>query len=136
MNKIPEALRDYSRSINTDPEYALAYHYRGILRFRIGDNDGALEDYDKAAALGLSASALHYNRAVILQKKKRYAEAILEYGKCIAIDPSAAICYYNRATAYIAQNKTEKALEDLNIASKLGHAKACRLKDSLSLIRD
>ncbi len=116
----------------------MAYHYRGIARFRMQDYSGALEDYNKALTLGanttmdvltakefgLNSSALYYNRGVVLQKLGDLSHAIQDYSEAIRIDPSSARAYYNRGVARIALSQPREALADLEIASRLGHRQA------------
>lgn len=132
------AIKDYSETIKLRPDFIMAYHYRGIARFRMNDFDGALADYNKALQLGqnvemdvptakqygLNASALYFNRGVVLQKKEEYQAAIQDYTKSIEIDPSSAKAYYNRAIAKMALSLNEDALKDLEIASRLGSEQA------------
>ncbi len=116
----------------------MAYHYRGIARFRMNDFDGALEDYNKALQLGqnieldvatakefgLNSSALYFNRGVVMQKKGDLQQAVQDYSQAINIDPSSAKAYYNRAIAKMALSQAEEALKDLEIASRLGFTQA------------
>ncbi|NJM28477.1 MAG: hypothetical protein HC856_10265 [Pseudanabaena sp. RU_4_16] len=39
---------DFSKVIALDPSYSDAYHYRGLARFDLGDNQGAIADFTRA----------------------------------------------------------------------------------------
>ena len=132
------AIQDYTETIRLRPGFIMAYHYRGIARFRMEDLDGALADYNRALelgthlqtdiatakALGLNASALYFNRAVVFQKKGDNESAIADYTETIRIDPASAKAYYNRAVAKMALSQWDDASSDLRIASRLGYAPA------------
>lgn len=77
-----------------------------------------------AKEYGLNASALYFNRGVVLQKKGDTQDAIRDYTEAIRIDPSNAKVYYNRAVARMALSQSEEALADLEIASRLGYEQA------------
>ena len=48
---ITGAIEDYNQGISIDPNLALAYRNRGIARRKLGDNQGAIKDLEKAAEL-------------------------------------------------------------------------------------
>lgn len=45
------AIADLTQALNMEPEYAKAYHYRGIARAAMGDKAGAIADFQSAANL-------------------------------------------------------------------------------------
>lgn len=45
------AIADLTQALNMEPEYAKAYHYRGIVRSAMGDKSGAIADFQSAANL-------------------------------------------------------------------------------------
>jgi tetratricopeptide (TPR) repeat protein len=51
LNKFDEAMKDYEKSIEINPEYSYGYSGRGYLRFVLGDQKGAIADLDKALVL-------------------------------------------------------------------------------------
>jgi tetratricopeptide (TPR) repeat protein len=53
---LPGAVADWSAALRIDPELAPAYHSRGVAREALGDRAGAIADYERALALGLSAA--------------------------------------------------------------------------------
>ena len=59
-----------------------------------------------------------------MQIKGDLNAAIQDYTEAINVDPSNAKSYYNRAIAKMAMNRSDEALKDLQIASKLGLQKA------------
>ncbi len=47
------AIRDENKFIKLKPNYAEAYSGRGLLKFELGDKQGACQDWSKAGELGL-----------------------------------------------------------------------------------
>lgn len=47
-----EAVKDYNKAIELNPNDVDAYNNRGILKYEIGNQSGACEDWSKAGELG------------------------------------------------------------------------------------
>ena len=52
IKMIEAVITDYTKAIANNENYALAYRSRGVLKERIGDYNGACEDWNNAAKLG------------------------------------------------------------------------------------
>lgn len=48
LDRLEEAQADFDRVIKSHPEYAKAYHLRGLAHEKSGDNQAALKDFDRA----------------------------------------------------------------------------------------
>lgn len=68
MGNTENAIRDFSRTIEIDSNYAKAYHLRGLAREKAGDDDEALEDFNKAIDMDSQYGAAYYSRATLLTK--------------------------------------------------------------------
>ena len=51
-----------------DPEYSKAYHLRGLVHEKTGDNEGALRDFSRAIELNPEYGAAYYSRATLYSK--------------------------------------------------------------------
>ena len=49
--KYQEAIEAYTKAIELDPKYAVAYYGRGLIYVVLGDYRQAIRDYDKAIEL-------------------------------------------------------------------------------------
>lgn len=56
------ALNDFSRAIELNPSYTMAYNNRGIIRGSLQDFEGALDDFNKAVELEPGYADAIYNR--------------------------------------------------------------------------
>jgi tetratricopeptide (TPR) repeat protein len=63
LDRLEEAQTDFDRVIENHPEYAKAYHLRGLAHEKSGDNQAALKDFDRAIDLDPEYGAAYYSRA-------------------------------------------------------------------------
>ena len=59
---------DNQGAIELNPKDAAAYHNRGIAKQKLGDNQGAIEDYTKAIELVPEYALAYNNRGLAKQK--------------------------------------------------------------------
>lgn len=62
------ALEDFDRAIAIDPQYARAYHLRGLAREVKNDDHGALDDFNRAIELAPDYGVAYHSRATLLTK--------------------------------------------------------------------
>jgi tetratricopeptide (TPR) repeat protein len=58
------AVDDYTKSIELNPKYQLAYHNRANAKRMLGDYTGAIKDCDKALELGNEYAGVYYIRGL------------------------------------------------------------------------
>jgi tetratricopeptide (TPR) repeat protein len=64
MEDYASALRDYDQCIQLDPENALAFNNRGIVKHKLEDYAGAIMDYNMALKLNPEMASAYFNRAM------------------------------------------------------------------------
>jgi tetratricopeptide (TPR) repeat protein len=95
-----KALDDYSRIIEMNPKYSLAYFNRANIRYEMESFTNSIDDYSNVIIyLDKSKSPKQHNQQI---KTHDYDDVISDYSKCIQIDPEFYYAYYN-----IANVKTE-----------------------------
>ena len=62
LDKYKEALADYDRAIELNPDDAVAYSNRGIAKSELGQYEAAFTDYDAAIRLNPDSAEAYYNR--------------------------------------------------------------------------
>lgn len=123
--QLEEAITEYSQAIELDPEYALAYHHRGIAYAKKEQWDLAIADGTKAIELDPNIEldpqyALAYNsRGIAYAKKGQWDSAITDYTKVIELDPNFAPAYGNRGVAYAKKGQWDLAIADYSKAMEL-----------------
>ena len=93
------AITDYDKAIEINPNYELAFYNRGFAWVVKKDYDKAIADYNTVIKLNLDYASAYVIRASIRRAMKKYDLAIADYNKAIEIDPSYANAYFNRGLA-------------------------------------
>ena len=117
--KYVEALKDFDKAIEIDPNYSTAYNNRGIAKHGLKQYEEAIRDNNKAIELDPNDSEAYNIRGVVKNDLKKYEEAIKDYNKAIELDPSYSIAYSNRGTAKNDLKKYEEAVKDFDRAIEL-----------------
>jgi len=116
-----EAVSDFNKAIDVNPEFVVAYLNRGFSYSRMGDFDKAIADYTKAIELNPRYAVAYHNRGFVYRRMGEYDRAILDLTKAIEIDPKYASAYYYRGHIYHYNGDYEKAWEDIKKARSLGY---------------
>ncbi|MDQ3395162.1 MAG: tetratricopeptide repeat protein [Bacteroidota bacterium] len=146
-NDIKGALTDYGIVVHFDTEFNEALFNRGMLRYKIADFSGAVEDFTKLLTLpsqntqtvyfkgnsygtdgpgATSIISMYSKDADIynylgLSKTKlgKVQEAIKDFNKALAINNTDANYFVNRGMAYLSDNQTAMAHDDFKKAIAL-----------------
>lgn len=119
QNQYAKAISCYTKAIELNRRYALAYNNRGIVYARSGQLSEAICDYTKAIELNAKYAGTYYNRGVAHSKLGKYTKAIFDYTKAIEIDPKFTKAYNNRASAFAKLGQYNKTISDCTKAIKL-----------------
>ena len=65
---LDSAWNDFNYAITINPDYARAYHMRGLVSEKKGDDEAALGDFDRAIELDPEYGAAYYSRATLHSK--------------------------------------------------------------------
>jgi tetratricopeptide (TPR) repeat protein len=123
-----DAKQDYARAI-ADLDVALAspgrmsrgsiaavYNFRGMVHFRAGNIDRAIEDLSQAIIYDETPSYRHYqDRGRVYLAKKDYARSISDLTEAIRIQPKDDFSFFLRGLAYW-DSEIEKAIADFSAA--------------------
>jgi len=119
LERLEEAINDYSQAIRLKGDSAIAYHERGVCLARLRQDDRAFADYNRALELG-PANPLTWNgRGVIYLHRKEYQKAIADFTEAIRLRPAFPQAFKNRAAAEKALGDTAGANADLKHAGEL-----------------
>jgi tetratricopeptide (TPR) repeat protein len=99
------------KAIRLKPDYSDAYNYLGVLYFRKGEVDLAIEQYNKALEniVYLSPQNAHFNLGVAYLSRKQYNLAIKHLEETVSLVPNYAAAYVNLGRAYEGQYKYREA---------------------------
>lgn len=108
------AVTEYTKAIELDPQYAKAYHNRGLAYYFVGKNFLSIEDYTKAIELNPQYAKAYTNRGSVYHTLGRSALAIEDYTKVIQLNPNDVESYLTRAGEYESAGKDAAAIDDCN----------------------
>ena len=74
-----KAVEVYTQILKLRPDLAAAYDRRGYERFKLGEIDGALADFDKAIALDPAEMPYHWQRGIALYYAGRYEDGVRQF---------------------------------------------------------
>lgn len=106
-----EAITAFSKALETNPSFKLAYVHRGIAYHEQKRYDQALADYNKVLELDPNYPLAYMNRGLAYYEQKRYGLAVYNYSKALDLDPNNAIALHNRQLAYSAIQETPAQVE-------------------------
>ncbi|MGF1540862.1 MAG: DnaJ domain-containing protein [Pleurocapsa sp.] len=116
-----QAVEDYTKAIKLDSKFIDAYLKRCEMRYKLGDNQGVLDDCYQIFAIKPTIAKAHY-----YQGRARYSlgytqSAIESYTMAIAQEENYAQAYYYRGLAYKDLSNHLSAVEDFQNAAELFH---------------
>ena len=120
------AVEYFTKAIELNPNYAIAYNNRGGVYSDKGDYDRALEDCNKAIILKPEYAEPYSNRGSIYRDTGEVDLAINDYDMAIQLKPDSVEAHYNRGITYGEKGDHDRAIED--------YTRAIELKPDLSKI--
>ena len=111
----------YTQAIEQDSSFLsdnVIYFDLGICKMELGDNRGAIKDFDIAINLNSESNAAFYNRGLCKLHLKDYQEAKKDFSRAIILDSMDKGSYLNRAVCKRKLRDNKAALLDYNKAIK------------------
>lgn len=105
--------------VQINPNYALAYDNRGNPRRALGDNKGALADYNEAVRISPNFALTYDNRGNVIRELGNNKGAVADYNEALRIEPNDAFAYDNRGDARRALGDRQGAIADFQKAANL-----------------
>lgn len=114
------ALDDFAAALRLDPDFARAWHGRGIAREGLGDLRGAIEDCDRAIALDPKDPDGFNRRGVARSDSGDLDGALSDFDRALDLKPTRpAIFVYNRGLVRQRKQDLDGALVDYTEAVTL-----------------
>jgi tetratricopeptide (TPR) repeat protein len=127
-NDYSKAIADYNRAAPDqciDGYSVTVCEQRGLAKIELGDNKGAIFDFDRILDAGYSSSAYYYARGVARQNlgnkdgaEQDYQKALNNADNNISYDKYGSYVY--RGLAYLGLGRTQSAIANFTQATKLG----------------
>lgn len=91
------AISDFTKSIEINPKFVMAYNNRGWAHLKKGEHDLAISDFNKSIEIKPRYAKAYYNRGIAYNAKGQYDRSISDYTKAVEINPRYAMAYNNLA---------------------------------------
>jgi len=151
-----EAIADYNKAIELDPDWPYAYNVRGAAYYALGEKQLAARDYNKFIELkngNLYNPLSWYECGVIYHRAENYRSAIyyydlaVKYGDVSGFSSAERTLFYNnRGNAYNSIKDYQQALKDYGKAIELDSTSAmsywnrsivyAQIRDELAAMQD
>ncbi|XP_072545496.1 uncharacterized protein ttc6 isoform X2 [Salminus brasiliensis] len=115
---LPQALEAFSSATRINPDYAEAYHQRGLCRIRL-QHSKSVQDFNRALYINPNFYQAYLSRAVFYGAKGRYSKAVLNCNEAIKIQPKSVRAYLYRGTLKFYLQEYKRAVEDLTVAIEM-----------------
>lgn len=120
INQQPDqAIADYSRAIQHNPQAAAAFYNRGVAYADLGQVETAIADYDQAVQLNPQDARIFNHRGNAYLSLGDIEAALADYNSAVRLNPHDAGAFYNRANVRADLGQAEAALADYNQAIQL-----------------
>ena len=107
-----EAVRHYTKSIESKPNFTVAYHNRSTAYLHEEEYGRVIEDCNKVITWNPNFSEAYLQRGVAYWYKGDYDQAIADCDKAIDLKPNHALAYNNRGAAYEEKGRLDQAFSD------------------------
>lgn len=119
LNRTDEAIADYTKAIELDPENSGAYLNRAVVYTKLNNPDKAIADYTTAIELDPADNDPYISRGVIYGNLGDYDKALADFNQAVQMDPQSISAYLYRGSLYENIGQPDKALADYQEATKI-----------------
>jgi len=116
-----QSIADFSRAVDADPEFEMAYLSRGAALTRVGKAGEAIADFDKVVEMNPTNRRAYNLRGVARTAIGEYEQAVKDFTRAIDLDPEYGAAYLGRANAHGALGHDEAAQADMQLSVQIGH---------------
>jgi tetratricopeptide (TPR) repeat protein len=113
-----QALVDYNRALELNPELAAAYYHRGDVGLLTNELDDAKADFTLAIAKQSGAAnpppTPYFKRGYLLYLQREFKAAVKDLSRAIELAPAMYEAYLYRANALCALRRHDLAIRDYN----------------------
>lgn len=114
-----QALEDFNKAIERNPDLALAYKYRGTLLGLAKQYEQSVADLDRYLEQYPNDGEYIFNRGLSLMNLGRTEAAMADFDRAIALRPNFAPPYRSRGQLLLDQGDKERGQADLDMWEKL-----------------
>jgi tetratricopeptide (TPR) repeat protein len=122
LNKVKQAVEDYSKAIELSPKEPLSYTYmqRGWAYVSSGEYQPAINDYTRVIKEDPKNAEAYDRRGFVYLVRNQYDKSLLDFNKAIELDPLNSEYYTHRCDFYVDKADIGKALQLKKMPTKKG----------------
>ncbi|MDX1775603.1 MAG: tetratricopeptide repeat protein, partial [Desulfobulbales bacterium] len=117
-NLYNQAIKDFSRALEINPNYVDGLINRGNAYAKLGRFNDALMDFNHALKFEKKDAELYNSRGEIYLQNNMFDEAIKDFTAALVLNPMYSDVYLNRGRAYSEKGMPDEAMADFNQAIK------------------
>lgn len=115
LSQLNEAIQDYSKVIELNPDFTEAYSRRGTLHLEFSkDYDKAVGDFTKFIQSNNADISAYLSRAKAYVALEEYIDAITDYDKVISLQPDQSEACFLRGCLLVQIGDYKSAISDFN----------------------
>jgi len=112
-----ESVAEFTKAIEIDPDFALAYVSRGAALMKLIRIEESIADFDHAIELDPDYPKAYHLRGLARIEVEDHEGALEDFGNAIHLDPDYGQAYYSRASLQIKLGREDLATEDLQMVN-------------------
>ena len=116
--QLEEAYHKYLEVSKAEPRNFNALHLAGIILVQVGQNEPALELFNKAIGVRPLDHEVHYNKANALYALGRYKESLAMYGRALQLRPESPLAFMGQGNALQSLGEFQAAVFSYDSALK------------------
>lgn len=120
QGNLSQAISNYTKAIELDPNFMMAYGNRGNAYSRQGNFTQAISDFTKSIEINPKLADVYFLRGIAYGEQGDLSQAIVDFSKVVELDPSDGEAFNNRGVAYYRTKDYGKAWQDVQKAQLLG----------------
>ncbi len=117
--KFNEAVAQYSKALELNPNYANAYYNRGWVYYQLTNYTDCVRDMSKVIAYDDTFQPAYMMRGTAYYSLQFYQKAFADYQKAVELNPKDKISLNNMGLIMEQENKNEEALKYYNLALEI-----------------
>jgi tetratricopeptide (TPR) repeat protein len=119
LKKYQQAIADFSRALELDPNYIYAFTSRGWAYYNLKEYQQAIINFNHALELDPNAAIAYHCRGWTYDALKNYQQAIVDFDRALELDPNNAWAHCGRGWVYHDLKEYQQAIVDFNRALEL-----------------
>lgn len=132
---IEQAMTEFKRTIELNPEHALAHHDLGVAYDRKRHVDEAITEYERAIELSPNNALYYHNLGLTYCRKHWWNQAVAAYKHALELESNYVEAHFHLAGAYFGLKRFDLAWKHVRMAEKLGMSTA-KVAQLVDLLRD